>query len=296
MAQEINNDSTKTGWSVWSYQHYRRLLDEEMMEVCRIYAEVELADLPVSKGKEAKGWLTSAHQEAERAREHIGERIKGLKTLQALLYHVPRDLSFRCQKYKTRSRAFRAAMGADQKPKDQAEEAAARARARAVGMPEGPQLAEEVDTGSEETESGRRRDSTCPRTPSRAEVDLVDSTSESDTSDPGGMPQLFRGAAGSSACPPRLMCTLPREPTNGEAGSEEAARDVERPPTADARGESPGRGLSQVAETRSSSTDEEDGSAQAPAPDQPPEGNGEFARELASAMSTIASLVIKASG
>jgi hypothetical protein len=96
MAQEIDDNSTKTGWSVWSYQHYRRLLDEEMMEVCRIYAEVELADLPVSKGKEAKGWLTSAHQEAERAREHIGERIKGMKTLQALLYHAPEDLSSRC--------------------------------------------------------------------------------------------------------------------------------------------------------------------------------------------------------
>jgi hypothetical protein len=83
MAQEIDDNSTKTGWSVWSYQHYRRLLDEEMMEVCRIYAEVELADLPVSKGKEAKGWLTSAHQEAERAREHIGERIRGMKTVGA---------------------------------------------------------------------------------------------------------------------------------------------------------------------------------------------------------------------
>ncbi len=39
-----------------------------------------------------------------------------------------------------------------------------------------------------------------------------------------------------------------------------------------------------------------DGDAQAPAPDQPPGGNDEFARELASTMSTIASLVIKASG
>jgi hypothetical protein len=96
MAQEIDDNSTKTGWSIWSYKHYRRLLDEEMMETCRIYAEVELADLPVSKGKEAKGWLTSAHQEAERAQEHIGERIKGMKVLQALLYPAPEGLSFRC--------------------------------------------------------------------------------------------------------------------------------------------------------------------------------------------------------
>jgi hypothetical protein len=111
MAQEITDGSTKAGWSIWSYKNYRRLLDEEMMKVCRIYAEVELADLPVSKGKEAKGWLTSAHQEAERAREHIGERIKGMKMLQALLYHAPEDLSFRCRKYKARSQAFRVAIG-----------------------------------------------------------------------------------------------------------------------------------------------------------------------------------------
>ncbi len=44
--------------------------------VCRTYAEVELADLPVREGKEARGWLTSAHQDAERAREHISEHIR----------------------------------------------------------------------------------------------------------------------------------------------------------------------------------------------------------------------------
>jgi hypothetical protein len=76
MAQEIEDSSTKAGWDIWSYKHYRGLLDKEMMEACRTYAEVELADLPVSKGKEAKGWLTNAHQEVEHAREHIGERIK----------------------------------------------------------------------------------------------------------------------------------------------------------------------------------------------------------------------------
>ncbi|MFO0001524.1 MAG: hypothetical protein ACK559_10360, partial [bacterium] len=84
----------------------------------------------------------------------------------------------------------------------------ARARlqaARAIGTPERSQLAEGVDTGSEETGSGQQKDSTGPRTPGRTEVDLVDSTSESDTSDPGGMPQLFRGAAGLSACPSKLL-------------------------------------------------------------------------------------------
>jgi hypothetical protein len=110
------------------------------------------------------------------------------------------------------------------------------------------------------------------------------------------MPQLFRGAAGLSACPPKLLCMLPRELGNEEAKNEEAARDVGELPSADTREESPGRRLSQAAGTGSSSTERGDGSAQAPAPDQPPGGNDEFARELASAMSTIASLVIKASG
>jgi hypothetical protein len=79
-------------------------------------------------------------------------------------------------------------MGAGRKPREQAEEAAARARlqaARATGTPGGLQLAEGLVYGPEETGSRRQGDSTCPRTPSRAEVDLVDSTSESDTSDPG---------------------------------------------------------------------------------------------------------------
>jgi hypothetical protein len=38
------------------------------------------------------------------------------------------------------------------------------------------------------------------------------------------------------------------------------------------------------------------GEVRAPVPDKPPGGNDEFTRELASTMSTIASLVIKASG
>jgi hypothetical protein len=63
MAQEIGDDSTKTEWSIWSYEHYRRLLEEEVVEASRAYAEIELADLPVSKGEEAKVWLMSAQRE-----------------------------------------------------------------------------------------------------------------------------------------------------------------------------------------------------------------------------------------
>ncbi len=299
MAQEIGDDSTKTEWSIWSYEHYRRLLDEEMMEVCRVYAEVELADLPVSRGKEAKGWLMSAHQEAERAREHIGERIKGIKVLQALLYPATEGSSLRSQRRRARTMALRKIRGAEAKPREQAEEAAARARlqaARATGTPGRSQLVGEADTETEETRSGQQRDPTCPRTPSGTKVDLVDSTSESDTSDPGGMPQLFRDSPALGACPPKLPHTLTRQPGNEKARREVAVQEAEELPAADAREESLGLRLPQVAGTDPSSKEKGDGDAQAPAPDQPPGGNDEFARELASTMSTIASLVIKASG
>jgi hypothetical protein len=219
--------------------------------------------------------------------------------LQGLLYPATEGSSLRCQQRRARGRALREAKGAGPKPQEQAEEAAARARlqaARATGTPERSQLAEGVDTGPEETGSGQQRDSTCPRTPSRAEADLVDSTSESDTSDSGGMPQLFRGAAGLSACPPKLLCMLPRQPGHEKARREVAVKQAEELPAADAREESLRLELPRVAGTGSSSTEMGDGSAQAPAPGQPPGGNDEFARELASAMSTIASFVIKASG
>ncbi len=106
MAQEICDDSTKANWGTWSYREYRRLLDEETMAVCRTYAEVELADLPVRKDKEAKGWLTSAHQDAERAREHIGEHIRRREGLRALLYPDIEDSSPRSQRRRARGMAF----------------------------------------------------------------------------------------------------------------------------------------------------------------------------------------------
>jgi hypothetical protein len=112
MAQEICDDSTKANWGAWPYQEYRRLLDEEMMMVCRICAEVEWADLPVRDGKEAKEWLTSAHQDAERAREHIGRRIKRKEELMALLHPMVRSSS-RSQRSMIRSMAFLAAKSAN---------------------------------------------------------------------------------------------------------------------------------------------------------------------------------------
>ncbi len=75
-------------------------------------------------------------------------------------------------------------------------------------------------------------------------------------------------------------------------------QEAEELPTADARKESLGftHTLPQGTGTGYSSMEAGDGDARAPAPDQPPGECDEFARELANAMSAIASLVIKASG
>jgi hypothetical protein len=82
-----------------------------MMAVCRIYAEVELADLPVREGKEAKGWLTSVHMEAECAQEHIGVPIKKQEELRALLYTDMKSSSPRSQRRRAQGTAFLEAKG-----------------------------------------------------------------------------------------------------------------------------------------------------------------------------------------
>jgi hypothetical protein len=269
-----------------------------MMAVCQTYAEGRPADLSVHEGREAQKWLTGAHRVVERAREHISMRLRhlaGAREIGAPLQTPRRVYSYQQQeKRRAKLMAYSRTRRAGSKPWKQVEEAVARARlqaAKAIGTPERSQLAEGVDTTSEETGGGQQRDSTGPRTPGGTEVDLVDSTSESDTSDPGGMPQLFRGAEGLSACPSKLLRMPPHEP-----GNEEAAWDVGEPPAAESRKESPGHGQSQEVGTGSSLTEMGDDGAQAPAPNRPSGGNDEFARELASAMSNIASLVIKASG
>jgi hypothetical protein len=50
VAQGACSDSTKTAWT---HREHRRLLDEEAMAVCRVYAEMEWADLPAHDGERA---------------------------------------------------------------------------------------------------------------------------------------------------------------------------------------------------------------------------------------------------
>jgi hypothetical protein len=394
MAREICDESTKANWSAWPYREYRRLLDEEMMTVSRIYAEVELADLPVREGKEAKGWLTSAHQDAERAREHTGGCVKKKEELMALL-HPLKSSSSRSQGSVVRSRAFLAAKGVNRRSQKQARDAADRARLQANKTPEAstefpgnergevsfarprnrneetvvqgtfvggltgaaqrqagrhsviiawtrgtmsptsmdqlmqdtkrskrPQVASEAAERAtrlpEGTRNGRRGNPACPHALDRADVDLVDSTSESDNFRPGRNAAAFQRSRGFGRLPTKSAAhaatptsdhtrvrpkanggrQAPKENrrTNGKVRSEVAVHGAEELPTADVRRESPGFRLPQGARAGSSSMEAGDGDARAPAPDQPPGESDGFARELASTMSAIASLVIKASG
>jgi hypothetical protein len=51
MAREICDDATKAEWTHQTYREYRRLLDEEMMAVCKIYTEVKLRTYRCAKEK-----------------------------------------------------------------------------------------------------------------------------------------------------------------------------------------------------------------------------------------------------
>ena len=157
MAKEMDDYSVETEWGLWSYERYRRMLDAEMAEVCRIYAEIELTDLPGSKGKEAQEWLTDAHGNVKREHERIDmhiRRLGGAGEPGAPLQNPKRVFSLKKQeKRRTQLLAYR------KFKQEQNEEATA----RATGTPKGSQLAGEVDTGSGETGNSQRRDSTGPR-------------------------------------------------------------------------------------------------------------------------------------
>ncbi len=106
------------------------------MAVCQIYAEVELADLPVREGKEAKGWLTSAHEDAECAREHIGAHIRKKEELKMLCGPDEESSSLPSRRRKARGGACRKAEGASTRSRKQARDAAAQARLQASRTPE----------------------------------------------------------------------------------------------------------------------------------------------------------------
>ena len=199
MAQEACSDSTETAWT---YHENRRLLDDEMMAVCRIYAEVGWADLPAHEGERAQKWLMSTHKNVERAREHVAMRIR-----EAGEWGAPPSLPEGRYSYRQegRRRIVRATL--------QAEAAATRVQlqaAEANGVSGRPQPVAKVGTETEEVKSGRPKGPAYPCEPSGTKAGLAELDSEIDTPDPGGMPQLFREPRALSAGLPEALRRLMR--------------------------------------------------------------------------------------
>jgi hypothetical protein len=63
IAQEVCEDSTKANWGVWAYRKYRKLLDNEVVAVRRMYTEANMANLSVRERKEALRWVKCAHHD-----------------------------------------------------------------------------------------------------------------------------------------------------------------------------------------------------------------------------------------
>jgi hypothetical protein len=226
MAQEACNDSTETAWT---YHEHRRLLDDEMMAVCRIYAEVEWADLPAHEGEKAQKWLMITHRNIERAREHVAMRIR-----EAGEWGAPPSLPKGRYSYRQedRRRVVRATL--------QAEAAATQVRLQAVGTDGAsgkPQPVTKADTETKETRGGRPRGPAYPCVTSRTRAGQAELDSETDTSDPGGMPQLFREPRALSAGLPEALRRLVRRwaATRGTAPRPGAATE----PRAEAEGPTP---------------------------------------------------------
>jgi hypothetical protein len=199
MAQEACNNSTETAWT---YHEHRRLLDDEMMAVCRIYAEVEWTDLLAHEGEKAQKWLMITHKNIERAREHVAVRIRD-----AGQWGAPPSFSEGRYSYRQedRRRVIRATL--------RAEAAATQVRLQAVGtdgVSGKPQPVTEADTETEETRGGQPRDPAYPCVTSRTKAGLAELEGETDTSDPGGMPQLFREPRALSAGLPEALRRLMR--------------------------------------------------------------------------------------
>jgi hypothetical protein len=260
MAQETCNDSTETAWT---YHEHRRLLDDKMMAVCRIYAEVELADLPVHEGERAQKWLMITHKNIERAREHIGMRIRD-----AGEWGAPPSLPE--GRYSCRQRDRRWAVRATL----QAEAAATRARLQAVrtgGMLGKPQPAAKADAE--------------PRVKARGPTLLRDPECK-----------VCTGGTSGTSIVSRAIAQGAEEEGDGEAGSEATVQGAGESSESD--NDERGSGFRPVLRARadSSPTEVGDSDEETPTLGQSPGEGDEFARELANTMSAIANLVVKATG
>jgi hypothetical protein len=197
-----------------------------------------------------------------------------------------------------------------------------------------PKVAGEADEGAMRLpggpRSGQREDSACLHALDGTEMDLADTTSESDTSNSGGTPRLLGrssaqeptseptaagGAQKEAIEPPLLMKhghkirqegvtrtgAIPRIAYEAGEGNERGPKEDEAVAGTGGRStagadESSRHGRQQGLGANPDLRGVEAGEVRAPVPNELPEENNKFARELASMMSAIASLVVKASG
>ncbi len=74
MALEVWDDANKADWCVHTYRRYKWRLNQEDEWLKGVYTESEVVDLTPRTKREARTWLVGAHNDLERARDHIGTR------------------------------------------------------------------------------------------------------------------------------------------------------------------------------------------------------------------------------
>jgi hypothetical protein len=104
------------------------------------------------------------------------------------------------------------------------------------------QVAGEATARAAKTRSGRQEKPACPHALKGAKAGLVDTSSESDTSDAGGMPQLFRRPMAPSAYSPKVPRVVSRRQTAAQRSTleltvaREPRRKARKPPLLTRRG------------------------------------------------------------
>jgi hypothetical protein len=78
MVQEICNSLTEAEWQPCAYSEYRRLMEQEIRHLYACFHGLEEEKAPARTQRRAKAWLAGAHEDVERARDHIGLHLRKL--------------------------------------------------------------------------------------------------------------------------------------------------------------------------------------------------------------------------
>jgi hypothetical protein len=78
MAREVCDSSTKAEWQPCSYREYRWLMEQEVRHLYPCFGGLGEEEAPTRIQRIAKAWLAGAHEDVERARDHIGLHLREL--------------------------------------------------------------------------------------------------------------------------------------------------------------------------------------------------------------------------